>query len=335
MAHFLGFNNSSIRKKELIRVRIMKFLLVSLLIIGLSAVGLANPAFAGDAGPGEPVTRASIVKSKKHKYGTLTVPKAGIYNNKIVRYRGTPDDGPGTVIQDKGITSAPYGAWGGVEVGQVGNFMLAGHRSSHGSLMRKVPKLKPGDKIIVNRGGENFTYIVAYKFVVNWKSKRSQRSQLQPVPGKFGVKATRPAIVLTTCMTPEDRAKGNYWRDKQGNPQHRMDVVGFLETKTPSIVGESTATGVTTTSATLNASVNPNAGSTDVKFTYSTDPSLGAATSVTVPTNPANLTGVSTRKVTASINGLLPATTYYVRVSASNSAGTKQGEVITFATPAV
>ena len=62
-------------EKELIRVRIMKF-------VGIAADNwiisgwIANPAFAGDAGPGEPVTRASIVKSKKHKYGTLTVPKA-------------------------------------------------------------------------------------------------------------------------------------------------------------------------------------------------------------------------------------------------------------------
>lgn len=325
--------------------RIIMMLLAPLLIIGLSAAGAVNPAFAGDAVPGIPVSRDHVVKSSQEKYGTLTVPRAGIYNNKIVRYRGTPDDGPGTVIQNKGITSAPYGSWGGVQVGEVGNFMLAGHRSSHGSLMLRVPSLEAGDKIIIKRKGETYTYIVAYKFVVDFKSKRSQKSQLQPVPGKFGVKATQPAIVLSTCLTAEDHRKGNFWTDRQGNPQHRMDVVGFLEEpktpieppkppepqlNAPSIVGDTVVAGVTSTSATFNASVNPNAGSTGVSFVYGTDPALVAGTSVSA--NPSTISGVTTTNVTGAISGLLPATTYYVRVSASNSAGTAQGQIVSFTT---
>ncbi len=35
-------------------------------------------------------------------------------------------------------------------------------------------------------------------------------------------------ITLSTCRTPEDRAEGNYWSDRFGNPEHRIDKIGEL-----------------------------------------------------------------------------------------------------------
>lgn len=35
-------------------------------------------------------------------------------------------------------------------------------------------------------------------------------------------------ITLSTCATPEDHAAGNYWADRFGNPEHRIEKVGVL-----------------------------------------------------------------------------------------------------------
>jgi sortase A len=35
-------------------------------------------------------------------------------------------------------------------------------------------------------------------------------------------------ITLSTCRTPEDHAEGNYWSDRFGNPEHRIDKIGKL-----------------------------------------------------------------------------------------------------------
>jgi sortase A len=35
-------------------------------------------------------------------------------------------------------------------------------------------------------------------------------------------------ITLSTCATPEDHAAGNYWADRFGNPEHRIDKIGVL-----------------------------------------------------------------------------------------------------------
>jgi len=35
-------------------------------------------------------------------------------------------------------------------------------------------------------------------------------------------------ITLSTCATPEDHARGNFWSDRFGNPEHRIDKIGVL-----------------------------------------------------------------------------------------------------------
>ncbi|MET9959860.1 hypothetical protein ABZ128_12495 [Streptomyces sp. NPDC006326] len=37
---------------------------------------------------------------------------------------------------------------------------------------------------------------------------------------------------MSTCLTPEGEAAGNYWRDAQNNPEHRLDKVAVLTTST-------------------------------------------------------------------------------------------------------
>jgi sortase A len=43
-------------------------------------------------------------------------------------------------------------------------------------------------------------------------------------------------ITLSTCLTPEDHAAGNYWSDQYDNPEHRVDKIGVLVETAPAPV---------------------------------------------------------------------------------------------------
>ena len=88
-----------------------------------------------------------------------------------------------------------------------------------------------------------------------------------------------------------------------------------------------TATGVGTTGATLNGSVNPNGLATDAWFEWGTSPSL-----VTFETTPAQAVGSGTDvlPVMATLSGLSSGATYYYRVAASNATGGAKGSIASF-----
>jgi phosphodiesterase/alkaline phosphatase D-like protein len=89
----------------------------------------------------------------------------------------------------------------------------------------------------------------------------------------------------------------------------------------------SAATGVTSgTTATLNATVNPNNSNTTVEFEYSTNSDLSGSTIVAG----GSLAGSTAQSASALIDSLLPGTTYYFRVVASNSVGTSYGSILSF-----
>jgi hypothetical protein len=86
------------------------------------------------------------------------------------------------------------------------------------------------------------------------------------------------------------------------------------------------ATGATSalalTSATLNATVDPNGGTVeDCHFDYGTTTSYGAS----VPCTTLPGSGTSAVAVSAPVNGLIAGTTYYFRIVASNAGGTNYG----------
>ena len=72
------------------------------------------------------------------------------------------------------------------------------------------------------------------------------------------------------------------------------------------------AFGVTTSSATLQAFVNPNCTNTSVWFQWGTNSSYGSATAIT------NITGNAGTLINATLNSLIPGTTYHYRVVVSN-----------------
>ena len=89
------------------------------------------------------------------------------------------------------------------------------------------------------------------------------------------------------------------------------------------------ATSVTTNSAILNGTVNPNGSSTTYYFQYGTTTSYGSTT-----TSTSAGTGTSDVSVNASLTGLTSEATYYFRIVATNSAGTTYGDDQTFTTSA-
>jgi hypothetical protein len=102
------------------------------------------------------------------------------------------------------------------------------------------------------------------------------------------------------------------------------------EPLTPSIVGEA-AKAVTQTDATLEAQLNPNNAQTSYTFRYGTSESLAGSL-----LTPAGLlaAGYDNQTVIASLGGsLVPATTYYYRLVATNAAGISEGPLQSFITP--
>jgi putative hemolysin len=92
-------------------------------------------------------------------------------------------------------------------------------------------------------------------------------------------------------------------------------------------VATTDATDVTSSTATLNGTVNPNGGSTSYHFEYGTSTNYGTNT----PTASAG-SGTSAVSVSAGITGLTAETLYHFRIVASNSGGTSYGDDLTFTT---
>ena len=118
------------------------------------------------------------------------------------------------------------------------------------------------------------------------------------------------------------------------NYKYRCSVHLFGSTITTIAPPASTtgqATNLGGTSATLNASINPNGAATTASFIYGTDPALQTGTTTT--TGQAIGSGNSAVAVTAPITGLQPVTTYYYQAQATNSASTTQGSILSFTTP--
>ncbi len=90
------------------------------------------------------------------------------------------------------------------------------------------------------------------------------------------------------------------------------------------------ASGISTTVATLNATVNANNATTTVTFEYGTTTSYGSTATGT----PSSVTGSTATSVSAALTGLAANTTYNFRVKAVNSVGTTYGSNMTFTTSA-
>ena len=109
----------------------------------------------------------------------------------MVPYVGTPDDGPGTAIQDDGFAASPHGAGGLVGPGGIGNYLITGHRSSSTAPFRYLPSVRLGARVVVETATHRLVYEVVGTTPTSFRSPASLRAQSAAVPGHPA--ASRPA----------------------------------------------------------------------------------------------------------------------------------------------
>jgi sortase A len=193
-----------------------------------AAIGLAVTAAALAIAPTAHAGPALEYSNGQPHNARLTIPDVRIHQLPVIAYRGKTDDGPGTRIQNRGIAASPHGPHGGTGPGGVGNYQVTAHRTSHGGVFRHTPRLPDGALVYVDAGAWRYVYKIVKTRWVSFRSAKSLAAQRAPVPGRPGKKAKRGYITVSTCATPEDRAAGNYWTDRYGNPEHRIDKIGVL-----------------------------------------------------------------------------------------------------------
>lgn len=104
-------------------------------------------------------------------------------------------------------------------------------------------------------------------------------------------------------------------------------TIPALPTVITQLIGNLSATGVL-----LNGNVNDNGSSTNMNFEYSTSSTLSVGV-VSISSVPSNInSGSGSTSVSATLNGLIPNSTYYYRLVGTNSIGSSNGNILNFTT---
>ncbi|MFC7494219.1 MULTISPECIES: sortase domain-bontaining protein [unclassified Nocardioides] len=181
----------------------------------------------------EPVEEASLHSDGTPRRATLTIASIGVRDLAVVPYVGWTDDAPGTRIQNGGRAASPHGPRGGVGPGGIGNYQVTAHRLSSTRAFEHLPSVRRGERVHVEAGGVRYTYRIVGTRSTSFRQPASLRAQRAAVPGRPGDEPTRAMITLSTCATIEDHADGNWWADRFGNPEHRIDKIGVLVDSAP------------------------------------------------------------------------------------------------------
>lgn len=89
--------------------------------------------------------------------------------------------------------------------GEVGNFAMAGHRTTYGKPFNLIAALRTGDVVLVETKDTYFVYRVTGHEIV----APTQTSVLLPVPDQPGVDPTVATLTMTSCH-PEYSARERY-----------------------------------------------------------------------------------------------------------------------------
>lgn len=89
--------------------------------------------------------------------------------------------------------------------GQVGNFVVSGHRTTYGAPFARIDDLEPGDAIVVETKDTWFTYRVTSSEIV----RPTAVDVILPVPHQPDAKPTKKLVTLTSCH-PKYSARERY-----------------------------------------------------------------------------------------------------------------------------
>ena len=138
------------------------------------------------------------------------------------------------------------------------------------------------------------------------------------------------ALAQVTGLT---RGLTYYFRAKATNSVGTSfgSILSFTPIGPPTTtISAASSIGETTTS--INALVNANGGATSsISFLWSSSATFASDTN-TVVTTPSSLSGNTLTSVSSNLRGLIPAATYYYKVTATNAAGTSVSEAMSFTT---
>ncbi len=79
--------------------------------------------------------------------------------------------------------------------GEVGNFVVSGHRTTYGAPFNRIDELRAGEPIVVETATNWFVYRVTASEIV----PPTAMDVVSPVPHHIGQKATTALMTLTTC----------------------------------------------------------------------------------------------------------------------------------------
>ncbi|EGX58418.1 hypothetical protein SZN_17962 [Streptomyces zinciresistens K42] len=147
-----------------------------------------SPAAPGDArNPGtatSPPTPAPYAAGEP--FAIMYIPRLGFTWNKPV-LEGTDLD-----TLKKGLGHYANTA----QLGQRGNFSVAGHRRTYGDPFKDFPRLRPGDAVVLTDGTTWFTYRIDKG---PYKTVPTDVEVIDPVPRKSGYTRAGRYLTLTTC----------------------------------------------------------------------------------------------------------------------------------------
>ncbi len=167
-------------------------------------------------------SRDAWVQPDKVKLGEafaiIRIPRFGAHYARPV-YEGTTRE-----VLQRGIghyvgTSLP---------GEIGNFAMAGHRTTYGKPFNRIAQLKDGDVVLVETKDSFVVYRVSEHLIV----PPSQISVLLPVPDRPDATAKKAVLTMTSCH-PEYSARERFvvhavleatYRHDQGVPAEVLEV---------------------------------------------------------------------------------------------------------------
>ncbi|MBX6389538.1 MAG: class E sortase [Frankia sp.] len=98
-------------------------------------------------------------------------------------------------VTDAALRDGPGHYPGTAMPGEIGNFVVSGHRTTYGKPFDRLDELKPGDPIVVEVQDRYYVYRMTRSEVVT----PDRIDVIEPVPEQPGAAPTEAAITMTTC----------------------------------------------------------------------------------------------------------------------------------------